>query len=936
MSDRLTSRNRSGHVLILSGKVSWLCALAIVLSILAMPAQAQNPPGNTVFDLVPVGSTGPVTSLFGNSIEIPAGADDGSIVVELELRVSGWATTGDGLIQSVQAIIDGTGYCSGGGDPLNPLGYPGAPLLSCPQGNGCPADGNTCKQGAFVAINVCVGTSTPCPNGVSDCPAGDTCEPNTNYLFSGFDPLGAVSYPGLNYEFFGVSQLGGKPDTGNIEMFGTLLVEIPAGAAGRYNINFSLDTERTFNADGQGDSYAVSNLNGATITITTGQCCFDIFQFPPQCMNEITESMCASLPQPSNFRAGALCPPLGPDCHFCIVDSECDDSNACTDDNCNQASGVCSNIQNYNNNTDCCDPAGGSLTSIDDFDECTNDNCNPGTGQVSHNPIVGCVPNTIFDLVPIGSTGPVTSLSGNSIEIPGGADDGSVVVELELRASSWATTGDGLMGALQATIDGTGYCSGVGDALNPLGYPGVPLLACPQGNGCPVDGSTCDQGGFIATDVCVGTSTPCPNGVSDCPVGGVCGINTNYIYFGFDYISGVDYTGLNYGYWGISQVGRQDIGTTEMFGTLLVEIPAGAAGTYNINFSPDSGETFNIDGLGDIYPVMNFNRATITVTSGACCYDIGPGTTKCVHNVSESTCNTLVQPANFRAGVQCPPSGPGNNGPDSGNGPLCDFCDNDIDCNDNNACTDDNCDLISRVCSNPLIYDYATQCCDVTTGAIVTFSDGDLCTFDFCDRQTLEVTNTPIAGCKIISNRYATFFPNRGNQVVNYRVTESVSGRWKWILPPSSAEEITHSIARLTDTMPAPRVWNSAALHIGDCIIAPGHLYRIESTTDGISFSSAGFAVTANVPSDGRHWADIVSSYDINFGQWRAPDGLVTASDILAIVQAFRLVPTSIPVTWADLTPERPNGIVSSSDILAVVLAFQFEPYPYADPLNCP
>ncbi len=384
--------------LLRSAGLSLSSALVIAFSILAMPAQGQNPPGNTVFDLVPIGSTGTVTSLVGNDIVIPGGG----VVVELELRVSNWGATGDGELQALQATIDGSGYCSGIGDPLNPLGYPGAPLLACPQGNGCPDDGVTCNQGGFIRRNVCVLS----PNagdicfGPADCPGG-FCSSNPDYLFNGFMPIAVVGYPGLNYEYVGVNGLSGKPDAGLSEMFGTLLVEIPLGAAGTYNIDFTIDTERNFNADDQTDFFAVVNLNGATITVTTGSCCFDLGPGTTNCVQDVTQSVCDGLAQPSNFRQGAECGPPGTDhngpdfgngpyCTGCTADSTCNDDNSCTTDICSIVTGGCINTNNFDDVTDCCNPIHGGLTPITDFEICTDDTCNAQTGNVSHTAISNC------------------------------------------------------------------------------------------------------------------------------------------------------------------------------------------------------------------------------------------------------------------------------------------------------------------------------------------------------------------------------------------------------------------------------------------------------------------------------------------------------------------------------------------------------------------
>ncbi|MBN4058842.1 hypothetical protein JYU10_00065 [bacterium AH-315-J04] len=456
-----------------------MSAMTIGLLTFGASAFGQNPPGNTTFDLVPIGSTGTVSSLVGNDIVIPGGG----VVVELELRISDWAATGDGGLLAVQATIDGTGYCSGTGDPLNPLGYPGAPVVACPQGSGCPVDGATCNQGGFINKLACAFSANagdPCQV-IGDCPGG-VCAGNPLYVLDTFNPIDALAFPGLNYEYVGVSQAGAVPDVGLSEMFGTLLVEVPAGAVGTYSINFSADTERTFNSDGTAKSFAVVNLNGATITITAGSCCFNIGPVTTQCVDDVTQGACDGMTAPSLFRANEACPATGGlvPCPDCEQDSDCNDSNACTDDTCNAGTGICSNDDNFAVE-DCCNPADGSLTTIEDFDVCTVDSCDPQSGDVL-NDAVGAAGLT--------------------------CDDG--------RACTVDDACDGV------DNEANGGCSGTD----------VNTIACPIGDECPLgecDGDTslcvCSEDtplGFNFLDkFCASAGVAC-QGDADCPMGDTC------------------------------------------------------------------------------------------------------------------------------------------------------------------------------------------------------------------------------------------------------------------------------------------------------------------------------------------------------------------------------------------------------------------------------
>jgi len=338
-------------------------------------ATAQNQPGNTVIEILPVSVDTGAGLITGDTVELTSGG----VVVELEIRISNWGATGDGLLLSAQTTVDGTGYCSGLGDALYPVGYPGAPVSSCPQGSGCPVDGNTCNQGGFVAAKRCtirdaqgmlVGFGDPC-DGPSFCP-GEFCVGNPDYVFNDFQPLSPVAFPGLNYEFAAVSQaIGGKSDatcvggpldgkpcgpqnacaTGTCigppisAYMATLLVVVPPGASGTYRIDLTNDSERNFSSDGTAASFSISDANSHPAFIV--------------------------IP--------------------CVPGVGCEDCNACTTDTVN-ADLSCSNVPNFVEGVECCNPSNGTITIINDGNDCTRDACNTSTGNVTNNILVAGSP----------------------------------------------------------------------------------------------------------------------------------------------------------------------------------------------------------------------------------------------------------------------------------------------------------------------------------------------------------------------------------------------------------------------------------------------------------------------------------------------------------------------------------------------------------------
>lgn len=74
-------------------------------------------------------------------------------------------------------------------------------------------------------------------------------------------------------------------------------------------------------------------------------------------------------------------------CRECTTNAGCDDNNVCTTDLCEND--LCRYRNNYHANVSCCNPISGHITPIADSDVCTMDACNPATGVVSHDPISG-------------------------------------------------------------------------------------------------------------------------------------------------------------------------------------------------------------------------------------------------------------------------------------------------------------------------------------------------------------------------------------------------------------------------------------------------------------------------------------------------------------------------------------------------------------------
>ncbi len=116
-------------------------------------------------------------------------------------------------------------------------------------------------------------------------------------------------------------------------------------------------------------------------------------------------------------------------------------------------------------------------------------------------------------------------------------------------------------------------------------------------------------------------------------------------------------------------------------------------------------------------------------------------------------------------------------------------------------------------------------------------------------------------------------------------------------------------------------VWTDSVIHVRGCEIVPGNEYLIEVTADDVNFSTPLSIFTTPPPfTAGRQFGDLAGSFI--GGTWLAPDGLVTANDIVSVVQKFQLLPSAPHLSRVDTDGLVPNGIIAGNDILREVIAF--------------
>ncbi len=199
-------------------------------------------------------------------------------------------------------------------------------------------------------------------------------------------------------------------------------------------------------------------------------------------------------------------------------------------------------------------------------------------------------------------------------------------------------------------------------------------------------------------------------------------------------------------------------------------------------------------------------------------------------------------------------------------------------------------------------------------------------------RLSVAVTDPPaalppvaaVAPLNISKDRYISFDPSgNGSETVAIRVAVP-GGGFKYVGNVQD-QGASGFFAQLVNA-PEFRVWPETVIHVRGCEFAPGNSYDVESTLDDIAFSTPFAAVTTSVPSP-REYGDVIGVF--NGIDWAAPDGLVTANDVLAVVLTFQLSPFAPHKARVDLVPQTANTIIAGDDILSVVLGFSSQPYPF-------
>lgn len=203
----------------------------------------------------------PGATVVGNEIRLPKGG----VNVELEFIASGWGEVGDEL-GAIQATVDSSGYLGLNANPasnpdLIPLGFPADPL-----------------RGAFQAVLVCNISHRDCGPGMSPCgPFEGVCTRNPRFIFYpvASSPHLLLNTATLNYWWGSVTNPasaclpdpGPGPDPFDYGYLGTLILQVPLGAVGTYELPLIDHPDFTFWTDCDAFAIDLPQLVSARITI---------------------------------------------------------------------------------------------------------------------------------------------------------------------------------------------------------------------------------------------------------------------------------------------------------------------------------------------------------------------------------------------------------------------------------------------------------------------------------------------------------------------------------------------------------------------------------------------------------------------------------------------------------------------------------------------
>ncbi len=247
----------------------------------------------------------PGTTIVGNELR----AYVGGFRAWFEVQLSNWDPDGDNVpaLKVYQVKLDCSGYTSGKGDPLAlafvPCTLDPAGDIVCQKAFGQ----NWAKCADYAGVPYC-------QQGYLD--KSGTKRPGDNWCApDGCDAGEVASEDPCDQDNFFAVYSGARREDGHVVYYGgTLVLNIPPGAKGKYCVELRHD--ETFLADTSAppNDIPTAQENGFCVNIVTGQCCFGLGTSDEGCVDGVLRSECDDEPGPVVFTPDDRCPPDGPDC----------------------------------------------------------------------------------------------------------------------------------------------------------------------------------------------------------------------------------------------------------------------------------------------------------------------------------------------------------------------------------------------------------------------------------------------------------------------------------------------------------------------------------------------------------------------------------------------------------------------------------------------
>lgn len=332
-------------------------------------------------------------------------------------------------------------------------------------------------------------------------------------------------------------------------------------------------------------------------------------------------------------------------------------------------------------------------------------------------------------LRPVTASGSHVLLDTNKIGLYGGAQ--RLFLEVSVRDWDYDVSGSPLLRNAQAVIDPAGYQNSTGGALVPSPVSCTTTAECEAAFGAGAD--------------CGYTNNPntCTPAFQDFAHTDFTG--PDWVHACCAYTAGVDLSSpaSSYGYFSSTPpgTGAPGGGPPDYLGTLVLDVPANASGTYVLGFDPAA--SFLLD--ENLNPIQHSLVAAEIIVhpplTGQCCYDNG-GAVACADSLTDADCHFFFdapgRPAIWSPWASCSTS-------------ACE-CTAQAQCQQvpsDDLCISDFCHPVLGACLHQPIpgWNNFTACCNGSNGQQATIQSPDPCQFAHCslpgNRGNLVLTPRP-------------------------------------------------------------------------------------------------------------------------------------------------------------------------------------------------